>query len=146
MSLNIPGKTILKVISPALYTMATTIEGWANGLQWNPITLPAGMFSIGDTLGQNPPLFCLDPFGFVHLRGLITTLTNSTPLSFANVPSTMAPNSDMYVSINENLAVGGEWLPFTLLIDTGGTLTQTGIFSNAIGDQFSFDGIVYPIF
>lgn len=148
MSLNIPMKELLKLVSPSLYTMATTIEGWANGMQWNPLTLPAGVWTIGTNKSDNLPSFCLDPFGFVHLRGLMESLVTA-PQDFANIPPTLAPIADQYVCLQASIgaATPPGFLPWTVLVDTGGTLTLQGIlFSTGGGDVVSLDGIVYPTF
>lgn len=148
MSLIVTRKTLL---SENEQTSFRQVEEWANGLQWNNITVDVTLFSYSTTLQSNPPLFCLDPFGFTHLRGTLTTLTSSTPLIIASLPTSAAPVSPQTLTMETQFAVSGDGLGSSPLIATAdGNLAQAsnaiGGISNEAGDIFYLDGIVFPTF
>jgi hypothetical protein len=143
MTLLISNKDQLAAVSPLLPTSFLQIEQWANNSQWNPIGYGTNQ-TTPTTVQNGQASFSIDPLGYVHLRGYLTT-NGTTPVDLATIPLSASPTSQMYFPCAANYANdfnAGGWV---LGVSPGGILTTSDQSANP-GDQYYFDGVVFPTF
>jgi hypothetical protein len=142
MTLLISNKQLLAPVSPLLPAAFLQLEQWANSFLWNEISYPSSKFSTPTTVQGGQASFLVDPFGFVVLRGYLTT-TAGTPTDIGTLPTSASPTSTILVSAGGIFS--GSYEQWGLGISPGGVMTTTFQSSN-VGDQYYFDGIRFPTF
>jgi hypothetical protein len=68
------------------------IEIWANSTTWHPLTFAANCSQFNS--GAQNCAWCLDPFGFIHMRGVVLytgTINAGVQVQIASISKTYAP-------------------------------------------------------
>lgn len=125
------------------------LENWANGGAWTNVNFAANFLNFGSTF--RTAQYFLDPFGIVHLRGLLQyngTLTSGTTTTMFTLPITYAPRETEVFSCILQLAataVGSRVDVEGLNTGTPGAVmivNQTGANSHA-SPYISISGITF---
>ena len=64
------------------------VLGWTD---WTTLTVTGASWSAAS---GNPPQYCIDTMGFVHLRGAVTTATAPNPNTVLTLPTGVRPAVD----------------------------------------------------